>query len=86
MAERSTEAVLRVSPERLGTELAHIIRDCVLDAFKLGVGHAVGVLEERYGTPPPEGCGFPAIAQLEIAKAAQELRVYAATVTYEELP
>lgn len=80
MAERS------MSPERLRAELAPIIRDCVLDAFKLGVGHAITVIEDRYGTPPPEVCGFPAIAQLEIAKAAQELRAYAATVTYEELP
>lgn len=66
--------------------LTPVVQAAVLDAFKLGVGHAITVIEDRYGTPPPEVCGFPAIAQLEIAKAAQELRAYAATVTYEELP
>ena len=54
----------------------------MLDAFKLGVGHAVRVLDDL--------CGDRDVSEFRAAGAlgyaADELRAYVATMTYEDLP
>lgn len=65
-------------------ELTPIVRAAVLEAFKLGVGHAIGVIEERVELTS-QGRDI-ALDVLVLTAVARQLRAYAATVTYEELP
>ena len=59
-----------------------VVQAAVLDAFKLGVGHAIGAIEDRSRTPR---IGIRN-AGLVLDGPAAELRVYVAELTYEGMP
>ena len=59
-----------------------VVQAAVLDAFKLGVGHAIGAIEDRSQTPR---IGVRN-AGLVLDGLAAELRAYVAELTYEGLP
>ena len=71
-----------MTPDDLRAALEPVFRAAVLDAFKLGVGHAISVIEGRLEMPCLDGYRpRPVIDGL-----VQELRAYVATMTYEDLP
>ena len=69
-----------MTPDDLRAALEPVFRAAVLDAFKLGVGHAIGAIEEFADRPDgfwPRG---------PLGMVADELRTRVATMTYEDLP
>ena len=69
-----------MTPDDLRAALEPVFRAAVLDAFKLGVGHAIAVIEEFADRPDgfwPRG---------PLGMVADELRTRVATMTYEDLP
>ena len=59
-----------------------VVQAAVLDAFKLGVGHAIRTIDAEIAHPDTDGmrpCGA-------LSMVADELRAYVATMTYEDLP
>lgn len=68
-------------PTATRAALTPIVRAAVLDAFKLGVGHVIGVIEDRLDSDE-----FDLHARCVLDSLTQGLRAYSATVTYEDLP
>ncbi len=71
-----------MTPDEIRAGLTPIVQAAVLDAFKLGVGHAVRTIEAEIAHPDTDAmrpCGA-------LSMVADELRAYVATVTYETLP
>jgi hypothetical protein len=68
-----------VDPATVRAAMTPVVQAAVLDAFKLGVGHAIraieGQMEQHRGRP------YGALEDV-----AMELRAYVATMTYEDLP
>ena len=69
-------------PAVVRAALTPVIQAAVLDAFKLGVGHAIGAIEDRSRTPR---IGIRN-AGLVLDGLAAELRAYVAELTYEGMP
>ena len=71
-----------MTPDDLRAALEPVFRAAVLDAFKLGVGHAIQAIEDRSQTPR---IGIRN-AGLVLDGLAAELRAYVAELTYEGMP
>ena len=69
-------------PAVVRAALTPVIKAAVLDAFKLGVGHAIQAIEDRSQTPR---IGVRN-AGLVLDGLAAELRAYVAELTYEGMP
>lgn len=67
-------------PAVVRAALTPVIQAAVLDAFKLGVGHAIRSIEGRRSE------GWFTGAHAELGFVADELRAYVATMTHEDLP
>ena len=73
---------MTVDPATVRAVMTPVVQAAVLDAFKLGVGHAIRAIEGRLEMPCLDGYRpRPVIDGL-----VQELRAYVATMTYEDLP
>lgn len=71
---------MTVDPATVRAAMTPVVQAAVLDAFKLGVGHAIAVIEEFADRPDgfwPRG---------PLGMVADELRTRVATMTYEDLP
>lgn len=69
-------------PAVVRAALKPVIQAAVLDAFKLGVGHAIRTIDAEIAHPDTDGmrpCGA-------LSMVADELRAYVASMTYEDLP
>ena len=69
-------------PADIRAAMTPVVQAAVLDAFKLGVGHAIAVIDAEIEHPDTDGmrpCGA-------LSMVATELRAYVATMTYEDLP
>jgi len=69
-------------PADIRAAMTPVVQAAVLDAFKLGVGHAIQAIEDRSQTPR---IGVRN-AGLVLDGLAAELRAYVAELTYEGMP
>ena len=74
-----------MTPDDLRAALEPVFRAAVLDAFKLGVGHAIGAIDDK--RQPHNGLVIPVLCPMSLLDdLSAELRAYVATMTYEDLP
>ena len=62
-----------------------VVQAAVLDAFKLGVGHAIRAIDAAL--QPGNSLAIPIEGTYQVMqRELSELRAYVATMTYEDLP
>lgn len=72
-------------PADIRAALTPVVQAAVLDAFKLGVGHAIRAIDAALESG--NSLAIPVESTHEVMqRELAELRAYVATMTYEDLP
>jgi hypothetical protein len=76
---------MTVDPATVRAAMTPVVQAAVLDAFKLGVGHAIRAIDAAL--QPGNSLAIPVEGTYQVMqRELSELRAYVATMTYEDLP